>query len=158
MSVDWRSVFFFFPGTATFNQKIEGTLVVVAGVSLISSQSCSFNPTAIIQTSQLQLFLQDRNCSRSVHSALTNGEHGVVDLPSTCICKGWCSSTLYAVPFDQLKTCVFWGSGRLTGTLLGVKSQPSLPVSAQGQAHFLIEEAVDKKNLGDMYIWWMPWF
>ncbi|KAL3137629.1 hypothetical protein ABBQ38_004906 [Trebouxia sp. C0009 RCD-2024] len=47
--------------------------------------------------------------------------------------------------------------GRLTGTLLGVSSMPSLPLSTEGQAHRLIEEAVDKNNLGQMYIWWMPW-
>ena len=48
-------------------------------------------------------------------------------------------------------------AGRLTGTLLGVSSMPSLPLSTEGQAHRLIEEAVDKNNLGQMYIWWMPW-
>ncbi|KAL0029509.1 hypothetical protein WJX79_000191 [Trebouxia sp. C0005] len=47
--------------------------------------------------------------------------------------------------------------GRLTGTLLGVSSMPSLPLSTEGQAHRLIEEATDKNNLGQMYIWWMPW-
>jgi serine/threonine-protein kinase ATR len=47
--------------------------------------------------------------------------------------------------------------GRLSGTLLGVLSQPSLPLSAEGQAARLITEAVDKENLGRMYIWWMPW-
>ena len=49
-------------------------------------------------------------------------------------------------------------AGRLTGTLLGVRSIPSLPLSAEGQAHRLIEEAIDKENLGKMYIWWMAWF
>ncbi len=44
-------------------------------------------------------------------------------------------------------------AGRLTGTLLGVKSIPSLPLSAEGQAHRLIGEATDKENLGAMYIW-----
>lgn len=44
-------------------------------------------------------------------------------------------------------------TGRLTGTLLGVKSIPSLPLSAEGQAHRLIGEATDKENLGSMYIW-----
>jgi len=48
-------------------------------------------------------------------------------------------------------------AGRLTGTLLGVSSMPSLPLSTEGQAHRLIEEATDKNNLGQMYIWWMPW-
>ncbi len=50
-------------------------------------------------------------------------------------------------------------AGRLTGTLLGVKSIPSLPLSAEGQAHRLIGEATDKENLGAMYIWcggWQP--
>lgn len=51
----------------------------------------------------------------------------------------------------------FFHAGRLTGTLLGVSSMPSLPLSTEGQAHRLIEEAVDKNNLGQMYIWWMPW-
>lgn len=50
-----------------------------------------------------------------------------------------------------------WFAGRLTGTLLGVSSMPSLPLSTEGQAHRLIEEATDKNNLGQMYIWWMPW-
>ena len=48
-------------------------------------------------------------------------------------------------------------AGRLTGTLLGVSSSPSLPLSAAGQAHRLIEEAIDRENLGQMYIWWMAW-
>ena len=48
--------------------------------------------------------------------------------------------------------------GRLTGTLLGVSSVPSLPLSVEGQALRLIKEATDKENLGSMYIWWMPWF
>lgn len=47
-------------------------------------------------------------------------------------------------------------AGRLTGTLLGVKSIPSLPLSAEGQAHRLIREATDKDNLGAMYIWCAP--
>lgn len=51
-----------------------------------------------------------------------------------------------------------WGAGRLTGTLIGVRSIPSLPLSAEGQAHRLLAEATDKENLGCMYIWWMPWF
>ncbi len=54
----------------------------------------------------------------------------------------------------------FWlcAAGRLTGTLVGVRSIPSLPLSVEGQAHRLIGEATDKENLGSMYIWWMPWF
>ncbi|KAL4421833.1 hypothetical protein ABPG77_001622 [Micractinium sp. CCAP 211/92] len=47
--------------------------------------------------------------------------------------------------------------GRLKGTLLGVKSVPCMPLSVEGQAHRLIEEASSKDNLGMMYIWWMPW-
>lgn len=48
--------------------------------------------------------------------------------------------------------------GRLSGTLLGVLSTPTLPLSCEGQAARLIDEAVDHENLGRMYIWWMPWF
>mmetsp|Transcript_31909 Transcript_31909/g.75815 ORF Transcript_31909/g.75815 Transcript_31909/m.75815 type:complete len:304 (+) Transcript_31909:1273-2184(+) len=48
--------------------------------------------------------------------------------------------------------------GRLNGTLIGVSSQPSLPLSPEGHAHRLIEEAVDRENLGRMYIWWMVWY
>ena len=54
--------------------------------------------------------------------------------------------------------CVRMCAGRLTGTLLGVKSLPCLPLSPEGQVHRLIGEATDKENLGSMYIWWMPWF
>lgn len=49
-------------------------------------------------------------------------------------------------------------AGRLTGTLLGILSIPSLPLSVEGQVHRLIEEATDKENLGKMYVWWMAWF
>lgn len=49
-------------------------------------------------------------------------------------------------------------TGRLQGTLLGVSSVPCLPLSCQGQARHLIEEASNKENLGQMYIWWMAWF
>jgi phosphatidylinositol kinase/protein kinase (PI-3 family) len=49
-------------------------------------------------------------------------------------------------------------TGRLTGTLLGTLSIPSLPLSVEGQVHRLIEEATDKENLGKMYVWWMAWF
>ena len=45
-------------------------------------------------------------------------------------------------------------AGRLKGTLLGVSSQPCMPLSVEGQAHRLIEEASNKDNLGMMYIWW----
>ncbi|PNW78179.1 hypothetical protein CHLRE_10g467200v5 [Chlamydomonas reinhardtii] len=47
--------------------------------------------------------------------------------------------------------------GRLTGTLLGVQSIPTLQLSCEGQAARLISEASDKENLGRMYVWWMPW-
>lgn len=45
--------------------------------------------------------------------------------------------------------------GRLRGTLLGVASQPCMPLSVEGHAHRLIAEASDKENLGLMYIWWV---
>ena len=47
--------------------------------------------------------------------------------------------------------------GRLSGTLLGVLSQPSLPLSCEGHAQRLISEATDKEKLGSMYIWWQAW-
>ena len=47
--------------------------------------------------------------------------------------------------------------GRLSGTLLGVLSQPSLPLSCEGHAQRLIIEATDKENLGSMYVWWQAW-
>lgn len=47
--------------------------------------------------------------------------------------------------------------GRINGTLIGVASIPSLSLSVEGHVHRLIQEAVDKDNLGGMYIWWMPW-
>ena len=31
------------------------------------------------------------------------------------------------------------------------------PLSVQGQVQQLINEATDVKNLGEMYLWWMPW-
>ena len=48
--------------------------------------------------------------------------------------------------------------GRLTGTLLGVRSAPCLPLAVPGQVARLIDEATDRGNLADMYIWWMAWF
>ncbi|KAF5827558.1 kinase-like domain-containing protein [Dunaliella salina] len=48
--------------------------------------------------------------------------------------------------------------GRLSGTLLGVSSAPSLPLSVEGHVQRLVAEATDKDNLARMYIWWMPWF
>jgi serine/threonine-protein kinase ATR len=41
--------------------------------------------------------------------------------------------------------------------VVGVNAAPSLPLSVEGQARRLIAEAVSHKNLGKMYIWWMPW-
>ncbi|KZV39346.1 serine/threonine-protein kinase ATR [Dorcoceras hygrometricum] len=47
---------------------------------------------------------------------------------------------------------------RLQGVVVGVGASPSLPLAVEGQARRLIVEAVSLKNLGKMYIWWMPWF
>ncbi|XP_075094243.1 serine/threonine-protein kinase ATR-like isoform X1 [Nicotiana tabacum] len=47
---------------------------------------------------------------------------------------------------------------RLQGIVVGVGAAPSLPLAVEGQARRLIAEAVSHKNLGKMYIWWMPWF
>lgn len=47
---------------------------------------------------------------------------------------------------------------RLQGIVVGVAAAPSLPLAVEGQARRLIAEAVSHKNLGKMYIWWMPWF
>eukprot|EP00898_Chlorokybus_atmophyticus_P004675 jgi/Chlat1/5208/Chrsp33S05180 len=47
---------------------------------------------------------------------------------------------------------------RLRGVVVGVNAQPSLPLSVEGQARRLIEEASSLQNLAKMYIWWMPWF
>lgn len=41
-------------------------------------------------------------------------------------------------------------AGRLEGTLLGVESIPSLPLSTEGQAHRLIAEATDHEKLGQV--------
>jgi phosphatidylinositol kinase/protein kinase (PI-3 family) len=57
----------------------------------------------------------------------------------------------------QAKDALHVMDGRLSGTLLGVLSTPSLPLSVEGQAARLIDEATDHENLGRMYIWWMPW-
>ena len=56
------------------------------------------------------------------------------------------------------QTMTFGIPGRLKGVSIGVSAMPSLPLSVEGHAHRLIEEAVDKENLGSMYIWWMAWF
>uniref|UniRef100_A0A7N0U878 Serine/threonine-protein kinase ATR n=1 Tax=Kalanchoe fedtschenkoi TaxID=63787 RepID=A0A7N0U878_KALFE len=47
---------------------------------------------------------------------------------------------------------------RLRGVVVGVGAAPSLPLAVEGQVRRLIAEAVSHKNLGKMYIWWMPWF
>ncbi|MQL84785.1 hypothetical protein Taro_017301 [Colocasia esculenta] len=47
---------------------------------------------------------------------------------------------------------------RLEGVVVGVGAAPSLPLAVEGQARRLIAEAVSHKNLGKMYVWWMPWF
>ncbi|PHT64079.1 Serine/threonine-protein kinase ATR [Capsicum annuum] len=47
---------------------------------------------------------------------------------------------------------------RLQGIVVGVGAAPSLPLAVEGQARRLIAEAVSHRNLGKMYIWWMPWF
>lgn len=39
-----------------------------------------------------------------------------------------------------------------------MSSTPCLPLSTQGQARYLVEEASNKEKLGQMYIWWMAWF
>ncbi|UPR01432.1 phosphatidylinositol kinase [Chloropicon primus] len=49
-------------------------------------------------------------------------------------------------------------ASRLSGVVVGVNANPSLPLSAEGQTDRLIAEATSKENLGMMYIWWMPWF
>lgn len=49
-------------------------------------------------------------------------------------------------------------SGRLQGTLLGVTSEPCMPLSVQGQAQRLIQEATSIENLSRMYIWWQAWY
>ena len=49
-------------------------------------------------------------------------------------------------------------ASRLSGVVVGGNANPSLPLSAEGQADRLIAEATSKENLGMMYIWWMPWF
>ncbi|KAI3834279.1 hypothetical protein MKX03_030086 [Papaver bracteatum] len=47
---------------------------------------------------------------------------------------------------------------RLQGIVVGVGAAPSLPLAVEGQARRLIAEAMSHKNLGKMYLWWMPWF
>lgn len=71
-------------------------------------------------------------------------------------CEPAAAATLQDNP--HAKDALHTMDGRICGTLLGVASQPSLPLSCSGQAARLIQEATDKDNLGRMYIWWMPWF
>eukprot|EP00983_Pelagomonas_calceolata_P115023 1160146-Pelagomonas_calceolata.AAC.24 len=63
-----------------------------------------------------------------------------------------CSRPIYEQAKDALATI----DGRLSGTLLGVSSAPSLPLSVEGHVQRLVAEATDKDNLSRMYIWWMP--
>ena len=49
-------------------------------------------------------------------------------------------------------------TGRLQGTLLGVTSEPCMPLSVQGQTQRLIQEATSMENLSRMYIWWQAWY
>ncbi len=69
-----------------------------------------------------------------------------------------CTRLLWPPPRTQAKDALATIDGRLMGTLLGVRSQPSLPLSVEGHVARLVEEAMDKENLGSMYVWWMPWF
>jgi serine/threonine-protein kinase ATR len=48
--------------------------------------------------------------------------------------------------------------GRLRGTLLGVRSLPCMPLSVEGHAHRLVQEASSKENLSKMYLWWQAWY
>ncbi|CAB4290922.1 unnamed protein product [Prunus armeniaca] len=57
-----------------------------------------------------------------------------------------------------LKRAISNIEARLQGVVVGVGAAPSLPLAVEGQARRLIAEAVSHKNLGRMYIWWMPWF
>ncbi|CAI5488259.1 unnamed protein product, partial [Closterium sp. Naga37s-1] len=45
---------------------------------------------------------------------------------------------------------------RLQGVVVGVAAAPSLPLSVEGQADCLIQQATSIENLARMYIWWMP--
>ncbi|KAI3924096.1 hypothetical protein MKW92_025362 [Papaver armeniacum] len=47
---------------------------------------------------------------------------------------------------------------RLQGIVVGVGAAPSLRLGVEGQAHCRIGEAILHRNLGKMYVWWMPWF
>lgn len=69
--------------------------------------------------------------------------------------------------YFQIKANILWLNlqraisnieARLQGVVVGVGAAPSLPLAVEGQARRLIAEAISHKNLGKMYIWWMPWF
>ena len=87
------------------------------------------------------------------------GGHGAVPCPAfvvvffylSCGARSWMKVTPCLRRRRPLPTPP---AGRLKGTLLGVSSQPCMPLSVEGQAHRLIEEACNKDNLGMMYIWW----
>lgn len=71
--------------------------------------------------------------------------------PSRCLmCRPW--------PCLQARDALTVMEGRLSGTIIGVRCSPSLPLSCEGQAARLLAEAADKENLARMYVWWMPWF
>ncbi len=63
-----------------------------------------------------------------------------------------CCCTVAAPRDPQAKDALATIDGRLRGTLLGVLSQPSVPLSVEGHAARLIGEATDHENLGKMYI------
>ncbi|WJX54421.1 non-specific serine/threonine protein kinase [Trifolium repens] len=58
----------------------------------------------------------------------------------------------------RIKRAISNIEARLEGVLVGVGAAPSLPLAVEGQARRLIAEVVSHKNLGKMYVWWMPWF
>jgi hypothetical protein len=81
-----------------------------------------------------------------------------VSFPPAYMASSHYGSQLYSCGLLlQAKDALVVMEGRLSGTLLGVASTPSLPLSCEGQAARLISEASDHENLGRMYIWWMPW-
>ena len=45
-------------------------------------------------------------------------------------------------------------SSRLQGVVVGVKAKESIPLSVEGQARKLVEEASNLESLSKMYIWW----
>ena len=48
-------------------------------------------------------------------------------------------------------------SSRLRGVVVGVNAKESIPLSVEGQARKLVEEATKIDSLAKMYVWWMPW-